>query len=129
MGGMPHQDVNPKSFEGKTIKRVEAEAINVLKFFFTDGTSTALEVEGFGLVQCDACADVCFAIERELAEKLATIPHNRTFSRKDFRDYTGQPDSKLRWLMGQGAVIQDKRDTHRVTASGWAAIEAATETR
>lgn len=55
-----HKDIDPKDFEGKTIKKLEADAINIIRFYFTDGTSIAIEVEGFGgglmgMVTCDAC--------------------------------------------------------------------------
>lgn len=58
---MAHSDIDPKAFEGRTIERMEAEAINIVRFFFTDGTATALEIEGFGnglvgIVQCQECA-------------------------------------------------------------------------
>jgi len=59
-----HRDVDPKSFEGKTVKRVDAHAVNIIKFEFTDGTKTSLETEAvghglIGIVQCDECADLC----------------------------------------------------------------------
>ena len=53
--------VDRKSFEGKTIKSIDATAVNVMRFEFTDGTSATLEVEGIGhgisgIVHCEyAC--------------------------------------------------------------------------
>lgn len=43
-------------FLGKTIERMDAEAVNVLTFHFTDGSQATLEVESdFCLVVCDDC--------------------------------------------------------------------------
>jgi hypothetical protein len=55
-----HVEINPKDWEGKTIKRVVADAINVTRFYFTDGTALAIEVDAFGhglygMVQCPEC--------------------------------------------------------------------------
>lgn len=62
MGAMAHHDVNPKDFEGKTIARLEASCVNVIRFFFTDGTAIAIEVDAvgigiYGMVQCDVCVE------------------------------------------------------------------------
>lgn len=50
-----------KDFVGKTIARVDARAVNVTTFYFTDGTSIIMEVEAvgpgiYGMVACDECA-------------------------------------------------------------------------
>jgi hypothetical protein len=37
-----------EAFEGKTIKRVDTRAVNVVVFHFTDGTKGELEVEALG---------------------------------------------------------------------------------
>lgn len=59
---MSHQLIKhvKKALVGKTIKSVNAEAVNVTTFHFTDGTSIAFEVEGmgfgiYGMVACAAC--------------------------------------------------------------------------
>lgn len=66
---MSHKPIDPKDFEGKTIARLEAGAVNIIRFYFTDGTSKAIEVEAlapthgiYGMVSCDDCA------EEEMAE-------------------------------------------------------------
>lgn len=56
-----HKNIDPKDFEGKTIRKLVAEAVNVIEFYFTDGTSISIETEGFGgglvgMVACDTCA-------------------------------------------------------------------------
>lgn len=56
-----HKDIDPKDFEGKTIKKLEADAVNIIRFHFTDGTAIAIETEGFGgglvgMVSCTVCA-------------------------------------------------------------------------
>lgn len=61
-----HEPLDPKSFEGKTIARVNFRAVNIISFFFTDGTSTAIEAEGYHMVQCDECITEC-AVEEESA--------------------------------------------------------------
>src|ERR1700679_1462208 len=47
-----HQLIQAKRFVGKTIKRIDASCINITRFFFTDGTAVAIEVENFGAVGC-----------------------------------------------------------------------------
>lgn len=58
---MSHKLLKNKDFAGKTIKRIDAKAVNIVTFYFTDGTSTAIEIEAvgpgiYGLVVCDECA-------------------------------------------------------------------------
>lgn len=58
-----HKDIDPKDFEGKTVKKLEADAVNIIRFYFTDGTSIAIETEGLGgglvgMVSCVSCADL-----------------------------------------------------------------------
>lgn len=57
-----HKSIDSKAFEGKTVLRLDAKAVNILHFYFTDGTSVAIEVDAlapslglYGMVQCDAC--------------------------------------------------------------------------
>lgn len=57
-----HSPINPRQWVGKTIARMDARAVNVVRFFFTDGTALAIETEGMGhgivgMVQCGACID------------------------------------------------------------------------
>lgn len=40
--------INKRSFVGKTIKRMDTRAVNVIRFYFTDGTSAEIEVESLG---------------------------------------------------------------------------------
>jgi hypothetical protein len=49
-----------KDFVGKTVARVDAEAVNIATFFFTDGTAVAIETEHIthgihGMIVCDEC--------------------------------------------------------------------------
>lgn len=53
---MPHRDVKRKDFEGKTIKRIDCRAVNIFRFYFTDGSSIAIEAEGDMMVACETCA-------------------------------------------------------------------------
>lgn len=46
---MSHRDVKPSDFVGKTVLRVDARAINIVRFWFTDGTTLALEHERDGI--------------------------------------------------------------------------------
>lgn len=53
--------IDRKSFEGKTIQRINTSAVNVTQFYFTDGTMVELEVEAvapglYGIVQCQGCS-------------------------------------------------------------------------
>jgi len=43
--------INKKNFVGKTIKSIDIGSLNVVMFYFTDGSSTALETiqEGYGI--------------------------------------------------------------------------------
>ena len=57
-----HSSIDPKQWVGKTIARMDARAVNIVRFFFTDGTAIAIETEGMGhgivgMVQCGACID------------------------------------------------------------------------
>lgn len=55
---MPHRDLDPKDFVGKTIKKVDFRAVNVIRFFFTDGTAIAIETENHAMIACDVCVDL-----------------------------------------------------------------------
>lgn len=57
---MSHKLLKNKDFAGKTIEQIDAKAVNIVYFYFTDGTSLAIEVEAvgpgiYGLVTCDEC--------------------------------------------------------------------------
>ena len=39
------REITKEDFVGKTIQEVECDAVNYLKFIFTDGTTLELEVE------------------------------------------------------------------------------------
>jgi hypothetical protein len=54
-GAMSHRLLRRKDFEGKTIRRVDVRAVNIIRFYFTDGSSIAIEHERDGMVACDAC--------------------------------------------------------------------------
>lgn len=48
-------------FVGKTIKRIDTRSCNIWRFFFTDGTAIAIEVEAvapmvYGMLVCEECA-------------------------------------------------------------------------
>jgi hypothetical protein len=54
-------------FEGKTIERLHAPAVNAATFFFTDGSSVSIETDAFGnglvgMVACEKC------VERQFGE-------------------------------------------------------------
>jgi len=51
-----HRDIKPSDFEGKTVARVDARAVNMVLFWFTDGSTLALEHERDGITVCDECA-------------------------------------------------------------------------
>lgn len=51
-----HRRVRKKDFEGKTIKRFVGSTDNVWRFWFTDGTSFAIQSENFHGV---ACMEIC----------------------------------------------------------------------
>jgi hypothetical protein len=60
---MSHMLVRKRDFTGKTIARVDAKAVNIIRFWFTDGTAVALEVDAvgpgiYGIVACGACIEV-----------------------------------------------------------------------
>jgi hypothetical protein len=38
-------NINPKTFAGKTVDRIDDTSLNQVIFFFTDGTTATLEVE------------------------------------------------------------------------------------
>jgi len=127
---MSHDYVDPSKFEGKTILRVEAKAINIVRFWFTDGTSTALESDSFGngimgIAQCDTCIDACVPIDSAWAAKLGTIAHNRMFTRQEFLQATGQGVGELHKLMERGHVTREARNAYSITKSGWKAVETA----
>ena len=54
---MSHRKIQKKDFEGKTIKSIDCRAVNVLRFFFTDGTAIAIETENYAMVACDECVE------------------------------------------------------------------------
>jgi hypothetical protein len=48
-------------FVGKTIESVDCRAVNIIRFYFTDGTAIALETDYmgvgiYGIVACATCA-------------------------------------------------------------------------
>ncbi len=58
-----HRRAKKRDFEGKTIKRFQGSADNVWRFWFTDGTSLAIQSEVFypGIAcmeLCEVCANV-----------------------------------------------------------------------
>ena len=58
---MSHGPVRSKMFVGKTIESVDCRAVNILRFYFTDGTAIALETDAvgigiYGIVACETCA-------------------------------------------------------------------------
>lgn len=53
---MSHRRVRPRDFVGKTVAHIDARAVNIIRFWFTDGTSIALEHERDEIVACDECA-------------------------------------------------------------------------
>jgi hypothetical protein len=58
-----HRRPRKKDFEGKTIRRFVRTADNIWKFYFTDGTSLAIQSETFGFgpypLACMEICDVC----------------------------------------------------------------------
>lgn len=52
---MDHRPLQRKDFEGKTILEVDVRAVNIIRFYFTDGTSIAIEHERDGMVACEIC--------------------------------------------------------------------------
>lgn len=52
---MSHRLIDPKDFIGKTIANVDARAVNITRFYFTDGTAIAIETEGDAMVTCNEC--------------------------------------------------------------------------
>jgi hypothetical protein len=80
---MSHRNPKPRDFVGKTIKRIDTRAVNVWRFFFTDGTAIAIEVEAVGLglsgmVVCDACVSG------------VDDGHDRAVDRSDLREGGGE---------------------------------------
>lgn len=58
---MSHRLLRSSDFKGKTISRIDAHAVNVTRFYFTDGTSATIEVDAlghgvYGMVLCDECS-------------------------------------------------------------------------
>jgi len=58
---MSHRAIKAKDFVGKTIERMDCRAVNIIRFFFTDGTAIAIETDYlgaglYGMVACDVCA-------------------------------------------------------------------------
>jgi hypothetical protein len=52
---MAHRRARKSDFQGKTIERFDNRADNIWRFYFTDGTSVAVETEDFYMVVCDEC--------------------------------------------------------------------------
>lgn len=40
--------IKKRSFVGKTIKSMDTRAVNVIRFYFTDGSEVEIEVESLG---------------------------------------------------------------------------------
>lgn len=53
---MSHRPLRCRDFEGKTIQKVDVRAVNIIRFYFTDGTALAIEAEGHVMVACEECA-------------------------------------------------------------------------
>lgn len=72
---MPDRKPRKSDFAGKTIKRVDTRACNIWRFYFTNGTSIAIEAEcqwtGFGdipvMVVCEECAPMPVVRKRKAA--------------------------------------------------------------
>jgi len=66
-----HRPLRRADFEGKTIHEVDVRAVNIIRFYFTDGSSIAIEHERDGMVACDVCAtrDHIKGVERTGARK------------------------------------------------------------
>jgi hypothetical protein len=59
---MTHRKLKARDFVGKTVAQVDVRAVNIIRFFFTDGSAVAIEVDHFGhdlwgMVACDECTD------------------------------------------------------------------------
>jgi hypothetical protein len=66
-----HRLIKASDFVGKTISRIDAKCVNVTRFWFTDGTAVAIEVDAvgpgiYGMVSCEECAPMP-ARKRKLA--------------------------------------------------------------
>lgn len=46
---MGNRLIKKRSFIGKTIERMDTRAVNVIRFYFTDGSEAEIEVESLGL--------------------------------------------------------------------------------
>ena len=66
-GEQGHRPLQRADFEGKTIREVDVRAVNIIRFYFTDGSSIAIEHERDGMVACDVCVKP--AVEQEEDEK------------------------------------------------------------
>ena len=53
-----HRRPTKRDFEGKTIKRFVRSADNIWKFYFTDGTSLAIQSDNVGPYGL-ACMELC----------------------------------------------------------------------
>lgn len=87
-----HRDIDPKDFEGKTIQKLEADAVNIIRFYFTDGTSIAIETEGFGgglvgMVSCTSCVDISDAGDESTFK--ARVSRLRSLLDEEIDDATG----------------------------------------
>ena len=57
--GHDHRRPKKRDFERKTVKRFVATADNIWRFWFTDGTSFAIQSENFSGVACMEICDQC----------------------------------------------------------------------
>jgi len=76
---MSHHLVRNKDFAGKTIKYIDARAVNFVRFFFTDGTALAIEVESVGpgltgMVVCSECATLDDEVDPKCFNCEALLP-------------------------------------------------------
>ncbi len=53
-----HRRPQKRDFEGKTIKKFRRSADNIWRFWFTDGTSFAIQSDQFGPYHL-ACMELC----------------------------------------------------------------------
>lgn len=54
-----HRRPKKKDFEGKTITKFQGGAANIWKFWFSDGTSFAIQSELFYGIPCMELCEVC----------------------------------------------------------------------
>lgn len=122
---MSHRKVRKEDFIGKTIADVNCKAVNILTFYFTDGTALALEGELFHeiptIVACEACVQKCaprskvsastalrekWALaerhERELEQLQARCTHTYDNGNSAAQNFAGE---RLRRCVGCGALV------------------------